>query len=259
MNKKSRFFLLPLICMILVVVFLIVTNKKKDIIVGTNPTFPPLEYIGGASGTEILGANVELVKLIAKDYGRDYHFDIVPFTDIFANLEIGKIDMSIGGLAISEERKKLVDFSDSYYSVSVVALVRKEDSFEGIDKETLGINKRLGTRNGSVLEVTTSAIAGDNSYETKASWALIVGELVSKRIDAVIINHVMADIFMEKYDNLEVLPMVFETLDHGIAVKKGNKKLLASINKTIAQLNASGEYQKFVDSYTSKYAHDILD
>ncbi len=256
----KKVFLLPIVALIFVVIFFVV-NGNKDLIVGTNPTFPPLEYIGGASGADIIGPNVELVKSIAKDYGRDYHLEIVPFTDIFDNLENGKIDMSIGGLAISEERKKLVDFSDPYYSVSVVALVRENDStFDGINtKEDLGENTRLGTRNGSVLETLTSNIVGSNNYATKSSWALIVRELLNNNIDVVIINNAVADVFMLKYKNLEILPIEFDTLHHGVAVKKGNTKLLNSINKTIAKIKQSGEYDRFVEEYTVQYAGEMLE
>lgn len=237
------------------------THKKKDLIVGTNPTFPPLEYIGGDSGADIIGPNIELVKMIASDTGRDYHLDIVQFTELFDSLESGKIDISIGGLAITEERKKLVDFSDPYYSVSVVALVREDDaSFDNVrTKEELGQNKRLGTRNGSVLEATVRSIIGASSYETKASWGLIVHELLNGKIDAVIINDAVADVFLLKYDNLEILPIEFETLHHGIAVKKGNAKLLDSINKTIENVNISGEYARLVEEYTKKYADEMLE
>ncbi len=256
-----RAFLIFLAILFITVVFGLITQRKKDLIVGTNPTFPPLEYIGGSSGTDIIGANVELVKLIANDYGRDYHLEIVQFTELFSSLESGKIDISIGGLAVSDERKKLVDFSEPYYSVSVVALVRKDDdTFDDVDtKEALGQNKKLGTRSGSVLEATTSSIADGNPYDTKASWTLIVHELLNGKIDAVIINNVVADVFLEKYDNLEVLPTKFDTLNHAIAVKKGNTKVLNSINKTIEKLNSTDQYQRFVDEYTKKYASEMLD
>ncbi len=261
-HKIKKIFLLPIIAIIAFAIFYFVTHRSKDLIVGTNPTFPPLEYIS-ASGAEIIGPNVELVKLIAKDYNNTgYNLEIIPFTELFENLENGKIDISIGALAITDERKKLVDFSNPYYTVSVIALIRKDDgSMETIDsKEALGENKKIGTRTGSVIEATARDIVGSaGSYQTKASWNLIVHELLNGNIDAVIINDAVANVFILKYQNLDVLPITFETLEHGVAVKKGNKKLLNSINKTIDKLNASGEYQKFVDEYTEIYAGEMLD
>ncbi len=256
----KKIFIILCTTLFAVCIFYFIANMKKDLVVGTSPTFPPLEYIDTDSGSKIIGANVELVELIAKDYGANFKLDIVPFTEIFSMLESSKIDLSIGGLAISDERKKLVDFSTPYYRVSVIALVRKDDSFEDVTtKDELGKSKKLGTRNGSVLEATTKSIANGKFYETKASWGLIVTELLEERIDAVIVNNIVAEVFLHKYDNLAILPMEFQTLNHAIAVKKGNTKLLNSINKTIDKLNASGEYQRLVEKYIEEYKGDMLE
>lgn len=95
----------------------------KDIIkMGTNAAFPPFEFI---MGTEIVGFDVAIGKLIAKNYGKKLKIIDMSFDGLIAALQSGAVDFVAAGMTETEERKQNVDFSESYYESNQVIIVRK--------------------------------------------------------------------------------------------------------------------------------------
>ncbi len=58
---------------------------------------------------------------------------------------------------------------------------------------------------------------------------------------------------MNQNEEFTVLPVRFTVNSYGVAVRKNDIKLLASINKTIGELHYSGEYQRLVDRHINAY------
>ena len=94
--------------------------KNGKMWVGCSATFPPYE-----SRTEsgFTGIDIELCAAIAKKLDKelvmiDCRFDILPEA-----LESGRIDMICSAFTISEEREKVMDFSDPYDADQEVILV----------------------------------------------------------------------------------------------------------------------------------------
>lgn len=96
---------------------------SKDIVkMGTNASFPPFEFI---MGTEVVGFDVAIGKLIAKDYGKKLKIVDMAFDGLIAALQSGAIDFIAAGMTATEERRQNVDFSEPYYKSNQVIIVRK--------------------------------------------------------------------------------------------------------------------------------------
>ena len=97
--------------------------ESKDMIkMGTNASFPPFEFI---MGTEIVGFDVAIGKLISKDCGKKLKIVDMAFDGLIAALQSGAIDFIAAGMTATEERRQNVDFSESYYESNQVIIVRK--------------------------------------------------------------------------------------------------------------------------------------
>ncbi len=244
-----------------VVVGIIVTSiiyfaSTKSLVVGTNPTFPPFGYIGGQAGDEVLGFDIELAKIVAKNYKRNMQIEIMNFSELIPALQSGKIHMAVSVMSITDERKKLIDFSDSYYSVPQILMIRSDDeSFDDITtKEEVGQTKSLGTLAGTTGVASATQIAGDNHVLEFNSWPLAFSELLNKNVDALVVDGSIAKSFLSRYQGqLRIVPIEIASEDYAIAVKKGNTKLLNSINSTISKLKSSGQYDKLVETYVDSY------
>ncbi len=254
----SKTIKIPLISIGIIIIISIVyysINKTDDLIVGTNPTFPPFEYIGGISGNDIVGFDIEIAKIIAKDYGSNIEIEILYFDELIEAIQSGNIDMAISTMTITDERKKYVDFSIPYYTTMSTVIVRSDDStFEDITtREELGTNKKLGSRIGTTCLASALKIADGKPVVENNSWKFLIEQLLANNIDAIVMDKDVARAFLSKYENIRILPIEFDIEEYGIAVKKGNSKLLSSINTTLQRIFDSGEYNNLVQLYINNY------
>ena len=96
-------------------------NAGKDtLVMATNATFPPYEYV---DGEEYKGIDIEISQAIADDLGMKLQVDDMDFDSIIPAITTGKADMSLAGMTVTEDRKKNVNFSDSYATGVQVIIV----------------------------------------------------------------------------------------------------------------------------------------
>ena len=76
--------------------------------VATDATFPPMEFVENGKRT---GFDVELVEAIGKTLGRKVEWIDIDFKGLVPGLISRRFDMAVSAIYISEERKKVVDFS----------------------------------------------------------------------------------------------------------------------------------------------------
>lgn len=94
----------------------------KVIKMGTNAAFPPFEYVDGSN---VVGFDISMSQLIAKDYGATLQVEDMAFDSLLSALQSGAIDFVAAGMSVTEERKQNVDFSDPYYSSRQVIILKK--------------------------------------------------------------------------------------------------------------------------------------
>ena len=89
---------------------------------GTNAAFPPFEYV---EGKNIVGFDITMGQRIAKDAGMKLEVVDMAFDSLIPALQSGTIDFIAAGMSVNEERKKNVDFSETYFESEQVIIVRK--------------------------------------------------------------------------------------------------------------------------------------
>mgnify|MGYP000883696157 FL=1 len=100
-------------------------NTTKPLIVATNAAFAPFEYM---DGDKYLGIDMEIAKLLADYLGKDLVIKNMDFNATIPSVETGKADMVMAGLTISETRKQVVDFANSYFNASQKVIVLKDNT-----------------------------------------------------------------------------------------------------------------------------------
>ena len=92
------------------------------IVVGTEPGFPPYEYM---SGDNVIGTDMDIMAKVAKKLDKELVVESLEFGGLIAAVQQGKIDAIAAGMSINDDRKVNVDFSDPYVDASQVVVVRK--------------------------------------------------------------------------------------------------------------------------------------
>ena len=98
------------------------TSGSKVIKLGTNAAFPPFEYV---EGKNIVGFDITMGQKIAKNAGMKLEVVDMAFDSLIPALQSGTIDFIAAGMSVNEERKKNVDFSETYFESEQVIIVRK--------------------------------------------------------------------------------------------------------------------------------------
>ena len=95
---------------------------ERTIRLGTSPGFPPFGYV---EGNEIVGFDISLGQLIAREYGANLRIFGMVFRDLIPALASGAIDLIAAGMSVTEERRQTVDFSVPYFATEQVIIVKK--------------------------------------------------------------------------------------------------------------------------------------
>lgn len=80
------------------------TQETKTITVGTEGTYRPYSYTDERGN--LVGIEVDIMKLLAKDLGAEVNFTVAPWDGLIAGVDAGKYPVVINNLAINDERKK---------------------------------------------------------------------------------------------------------------------------------------------------------
>jgi len=208
----------------------------------TNAEFPPYEY---HDNNQIVGIDADIAKAIADKLGMELEIQDMAFDSLIPAVQSGKADFTAAGMTVNEDRKKNVDFTDTYAEAAQVIIV-KEDSVIATPDDLAG--KKIGVQTGTTGDIYAEDIEDADIQRFNKGMEAVMA-LTQGKVDAVIIDREPAKIFVKENAGLKILDEAFTEEEYAIAVKKGNTELLDKMNGAIKELKESGELQKIVDKY----------
>ncbi len=218
-------------------------KKKGKLVVGTATGYYPFEMTDKAG--QLVGFDIEVAKALGKELGVEIEFQNYAFSGLIPALQANKVDLVIAGMTITDKRKEVVDFSDSYFTSGQAMLINSKvpgvKKWEDLDKKGNVIAVSMGTtadqtaskmfKNAEVKKFDGSALAGLEVLNGKA--AAVIHE-----VPWVAIYHKMNS------DATYAVLEPFTTEELGIAVPKGNAALLGEVNKFVKKYKASEDFKK---------------
>jgi len=200
--------------------------------------YPPFSFID-ASGN-LQGFDVDIGNGIAKRLGVAPAPVTTAWDGIIGGLLAGKYDAIIGSMAITNERLKAVDFSDSYYRSGAQLFVPSRSTAQSIDQLK---GKLIGVTLGETYESWLRANKPEVGLRTYKGLPAILLDLQNKRIDGFVADKI-AGLITIRQRGLDVKPagelLYAETM--GIAVRKDSPLLKAAINKALGELVSDRTY-----------------
>ncbi len=215
--------------------------------VGTNAEFPPFEYVGDDGEPD--GFDVALIKAIGEKLGVEVRVENMEFEALVAAIG-NKIDVAIAGMTITEERQKVVDFSDPYYDALQYVIVPEGSAIASMDDLA---GKNIGVQLGTTGDfIASDDVEGANvSQYNKGVDA--VNDLINGKVDCVIIDKNPAQVFAEKFEGqvtaVDGAQFGFEVEKYAIAIPKGDTALADQINAALKELKDDGTFDELVSQY----------
>lgn len=224
-------------------------QEKGKVVVGMSADYAPYEfhYIDENGKDVIGGFDVDIANEIADAIGVELVIQEMDFDALVAALPAGKIDLVISGMNPTEERAKVVDFSEIYYNSQHGILVRAED----VDKYKTFADLE-GAKVGAQLGSTQEQIAKDEipnaDLQLLANVNNLILELKSGKVDAIVMEKPVAEMAVKTNPELAVGKPTYEEESGGnaVGVAKGNEDLLAKVNEVIKELNETGKMDEYI-------------
>ena len=221
----------------------VTTVEPGVLTMGTNATFPPYEY---KDGDDVVGIDAEIAQAMADKLGLQLEIVDMDFDSLVASVQSGKIDMSLAGMTVTEERKQNVDFTDSY-ATGVQVVIVKEDSDIASADDLEG--KLIGVQQGTTGHLYCADDFGEDNVIPYANGATAVQALLQGKVDCVVIDQEPAKAFVEANEGLKILETAYTTEDYAAAVSKDNPALTAALNSALQELKDDGTIQGILDKY----------
>lgn len=214
--------------------------------VGTNAEFPPFEYVDDNGEPD--GFDIALIKAIGEKLGVEVQVENMEFNALVASIG-GKIDVAIAGMTVTDERKEMVDFSDSYYTaVQYVILPKDSEIAAAADLEGKAIGVQLGTTGDFIAEEIAGAEVAQYNKALDA-----VNDLVNGRLDCVIVDKNPALVFQSRFQDqvtaVDGAQFDFEPEEYAIAIPKGDTALADQINAALKEMMDDGTFDALVKEY----------
>ncbi|HDA6830271.1 TPA: ABC transporter permease subunit [Staphylococcus aureus] len=232
-------------------------KERGELRVGLSADYAPMEFEHTVNGkTEYAGVDIDLAKKIAKDNNLKLKIVNMSFDSLLGALKTGKIDIIISGMTSTPERKKQVDFSDSYMMTKNIMLVKKDKVNEYKDIKDFN-NKKVGAQKGTEQEKIAQTEIENASITSLTCLPDVILALKSGKVEGAVVEKPVAEAYLKQNPKLGISNVKFneEEKDTVIAVPKDSPKLLSQINKTIKEVKDKG----LIDKYMTNAANAMND
>lgn len=241
-----------IIAMILVAMlaFAGVSAVAESLTMCTNVAFPPYEFYGDDG--QPTGIDVEIAKAIAAKLGYELEVVDIEFAQCIPGVQSGKYDFSAAGMTVTEERKQMVQFTDTYATGIQSVIVPEACEFEGLDD--------FVEENGSVKVGVQMATTGDlyttwdyedegkGTVERYASGAAAVQALLAGKVDCVVIDNEPAKNFVSQNEGLKILDTAYAEEEYAMAFAK-DSPIYDDFNAALAELIEDGTVKGIIDTF----------
>ena len=222
-------------------------------LVGTDAGFAPFEYKDPKTN-EIVGFDIDLITAMAKAVGDDVKIQNMQFAGIIPALQTNMIDVAAAALTITAERQKQVLFTDPYYDVGLVMVIRKKDAdkYKTLDDmQGKRICSQIGTTGAILGKQVKGATVGE--YDQMGDAMM---ELKMNGCDSVLVDKTVTEYYIAQQGDKDIMmvPHLYNPKQNGFAVSKRNTELAAKLNKGLKIIRENGEYDKIYEKWFGKKA-----
>ena len=222
-------------------------KKKGVLVVGCKDSLPPFGYIDERT-RQIVGYDIDFVNAIAKKMGVRVELKPVTSASRMPLLMEGHIDIIAATMTKNPERAKVIDFSHAYL-LTGQKFITKKGSVKSL-KDLEG--KRIGTAKGSTSEknvaaaIPSATVLSFDDYP-QAFLALAQGKVSAVTTDEAILAGILAKAANKAQYEIPNVQITDEP--YGLGMRKGDTNFVNFVNKTLLELEKSGEARSIFNKW----------
>jgi polar amino acid transport system substrate-binding protein len=232
-------------------------KSKGKLIVGSDTSYAPAEFLGGSNNATPMGYDVDIAKAIGAKLGLTTEVQTAEFTGILPALG-PKYDLGISSFTINSERLAAVNFV-SYFKAGTAWAVQKGNPKKFSLDDVCG--KKIGVQTGTVQEDPDLSDRNKKCQadgkpaieivslkaQTDLNTRLVNGSIDAMAADSPIVGYAV----QQTNGAVEKLGDTYDSAPQGIAVAKGDKAFAELVQKTVTSLMEDGSYKKILDTWNN--------
>lgn len=220
-------------------------KEAGELVVATSPDFPPFESL---EGDEVVGIEVEILKLICKELGVELKIEQMDFDSVLIGVQAAKYDCGMSGITVTPAREKNMLFTDAYYVAAQVIVVKEDSTIKG--KADLK-DKKVSVQTGTTADEGCTDEGLD--VQAFAANADAKAALTTGKVDAWVVDNLTAMQMVEEGDGLKILDENMTEEPYAFAFAFGSEDLVEEINKILGELIEDGTVQKIFEDFGETY------
>lgn len=222
--------------------------------VGVEENYPPFSYVDNYGS--LAGFDIEIARALCEAMEAECELVHQDWEGIIGALLAQKFDAIVASMAITDERRKRVAFTDKYYTMPV-RFVRPKGSGitinrEGLEAKTVGVQR--DTTHDRYLTEQYGDVVSIERYDTQSEAYL---DLQAGRLDLLLGDVVP----LQKGFLSKPMGKGFELAGPymtdpewfgegiGIAVRKSDDDLRRQLNEALSAIRQNGTYERIADKY----------
>lgn len=221
-------------------------KEAGKLVCATSPDFPPFENLEGG---EVVGIEVEIMKLVCAELGVELVIESMDFDSVLIGVQSAKYDCGMSGITVNEKREKNMRFTTPYY-VAAQSIVVKADSAIASKADLAG--KKISCQTGTTAE----DFCGSEGY-TVSSFAANADAktaLTTGKVDAWVVDNLTAIQMCEGDDTVKILSENMTEEPYAFAFAYGSEDLVAEIDKIVKELIADGTIARIFADFGEAYS-----
>lgn len=221
----------------------------RTVTVAVENAYPPYNFIpeGSDAGQ---GWDYDAWNEICSRLNCTAEFVEAGWPDVIVETGQGQYDTAADGISITDERKKVVAFSDPYMTIEQKLMVRTDESRFGSLDEFVAGDYRLGTQVGTTnYELAVDLLGGDTRIDAYDQFGVAVQALISGDVDAVIIDDTAGQGYKgANQDSVKLLPDALQSDPLGFIYPQ-DSDLIEPVNKVLAEMKDDGKLDELANKW----------
>lgn len=228
-------------------------QAQDSLRIGVEGAYPP--FSEKTESGELIGFDIDIANALCAEMKVECTMVEQDWDGIIPALQAKKYDAIVASMSITEDRKKVVDFTSKYYNTPA-KFAAKDGMFDSDSTEALA-GKRIGVQRGTIHDDYLSSVYKDSEIVRYGTQDEVYLDLTAGRLDAILADSLAIDEGFLKTDAGKGYS--FFGTDHndaeyfgegaGIAVRKGEDDLRSKLNDAIAAIRANGTYDEIRKKY----------
>lgn len=221
-------------------------KEAGELVIATSPDFPPFENLEGG---EVVGIEVEIMKLVCAELGVKMKLEQIVFDSVLPGVQTGKYDCGMSGITVTPDRAENVLFTVPYYEAAQAIVVKADSSIASkADLEGKKVSVQLGTTADDFCREEGYTV---DSYEANADAKTA---LTSGKVQAWVVDNLTAEQMCKDDPSVKILSEYMTTEPYAFAFAFGSESVVEAVDKILNDLMADGTIEAIFEQFGEEYS-----